>query len=73
MAHLRVAEIAREKGYTQKRLAEESGNAPGTINRYWNNYGRQVNLDTLEGIARALGVTIYDLIVSDEAKSENAA
>lgn len=72
MAHLRVAEIAREKGYTQKRLSEESGNAPGTINRYWNNYGKQVNLDVLEGIARALGVKLSDLIVTNEVETSAA-
>lgn len=70
MAHLRVKEIAKAKGYTQKRLAEESGNAPGTINRYWNNYGRQVNLDVLEGLAHVLGVKIADLIVTDGASGE---
>jgi transcriptional regulator with XRE-family HTH domain len=68
MARLRVAEIAKAKGYTQKRLAEESHNAPGTINRYWNNYGKQVNLDTLEGIARALGVSLHELIDTEETK-----
>ena len=70
MAHLRLKEIAQAKGYTQKRLADESGSAPGTVNRYWNNYGRMVNLDVLEGLAKALGVTIYELIVEDGASSE---
>ena len=71
MARLRVDEIAKDKGYTQKRLAEESDVAPGTINRYWNNYGHQVNLDVLENIARALGVGLYDLIATDTVSANS--
>lgn len=53
---VRIAEMRNAKGWTIDQLAEKSGVSRATIIRLEQGHTRQVHLDTLEGLARALGV-----------------
>ena len=70
MARLRIAEIAKEKGLNQSQLQIKSGVTPPLLNRYWNNSNKNVNLDALTKIARALDVLPGDLIIAYEQGEE---
>lgn len=58
MADLRVKELCKEKGFTQKMLAEKIGVAEISLSRSING---NPSLDTLNKIASALGVSIAEL------------
>jgi transcriptional regulator with XRE-family HTH domain len=57
----RVAELRRERGMTQEALAAKAEINRVTLARL-ERAEHPPNLDTLERIARALGVTIADLV-----------
>jgi putative transcriptional regulator len=59
---LRIQDIAKEKGITQKQLAIKSGVTEPLLNRYWNNHTQSVTLKQLAMIAKTLGVEPGDLI-----------
>ena len=59
---LRLAEVLKELGWTQKRLAEETGLSENAITNLLKN-PRQVRLETLDAISRATGKEISELIV----------
>jgi transcriptional regulator with XRE-family HTH domain len=61
----RVKDVAEPKGYTMTRLARETGVSFNTIKRLWKNPTLGANVDTLTRIAKALNVSISDLIESD--------
>ena len=63
---LRVKEILKEKGLTQKELAVKMGKAPQYINNVVNG-GKDASIGVLESIADALGVKFVELF---EKKSE---
>lgn len=69
MIRLRVKEIAQEKGLSQGRLSRLSDVDDNTIKRIYRNPTANVNTDTLNKLARALGVSVHELIeeVPDEA------
>jgi len=58
---LRVKELAEEQGYNMSRLQRQADVAFNTIKRIWRDPQASVNTDTLEKIARVLGVTVKDL------------
>ena len=58
---LRVKEICKEKGITQKILAERLGIGEPALSRIAN--GRNTTTDTLKRVSLALGVTIPELFV----------
>jgi len=58
---LRVKELAEERGYNMSRLQRQADVAFNTIKRIWRDPHASVNTDTLEKIARVLGVTVKDL------------
>jgi putative transcriptional regulator len=62
MLRLRVKEIAEEKGFNQSSLARESGVGFTTVKRLFRDSYRETSLAVLEKIAKALGVSIHDLI-----------
>lgn len=57
----RIREVLDEKGKSNNWLAEKLGVDPVTISRYVNNH-RQPSMETLQAIAKALGVKLKDLI-----------
>lgn len=74
MARLRVRAVAEARGYNLSQTQRYSGIVMNTMRRYW--YGtqegkevgtpiREVNLETLETIARVLEVHWKDLVEDD--------
>lgn len=65
MIHFKVKEVAQKKGYSQHRLAKESGIDLRTLRRLFRNEpGTVASTDTLDRIAELLGVDISELIES---------
>lgn len=62
MLRLKVREIAEAKGYNQSTLARDSQVGFSTIKRLWRDPYRETATSTLEKIAKALHVSIHDLI-----------
>lgn len=62
---LKIKEIRKEKGYSQRRLGEMLNLTEQTISNYESGR-RQVDFKTLEAIADVLNVTIETFITSDE-------
>lgn len=73
MIRLVIKDLALERGIKQYQLAELSGVTPQLLNRYWNNHTQRVELAQLAKIAKALGVQPGDLMILEEAKTEEAA
>ena len=59
-----MQKICKEKGYTQKQLAEKCGMATGTIQQYELNK-REPRREQLQKIATALNVPLYELMGFD--------
>lgn len=59
---LRVKEIAQSKGISQGKLSRLSDVSLNTIRRIWSEEGYVTTTETLDKIARALGVSPLDLI-----------
>ena len=62
MIRLRVKEIALEKGISQGRLSRLSDVDDNTIKRIYRNPTANVNTETLNKLARALGVSALELM-----------
>ncbi len=70
MVRLRVKEVAEAKGYNMSSLSRASDVSFTTIKRLWRRPDGGANVETLDKIARVLGVSVADLIehVSDDSK-----
>ncbi len=62
MNETRIGELRKARGWTQERLADESGVAVRTIQRFES--GQDASLDTISLVANALEVSVKDLFVS---------
>src|SRR6266446_3343825 len=62
MLRLRIKEVATEKGYSMGRLSRASDVSFNTVKRLWTRPYTGANVDTLNKIAKVLGVTINDLV-----------
>jgi len=62
MLRLRVREVAEAKGFNQSSLARESGIGFSTVKRLFRDPYRETSMSVLERIAKALNVSIHDLI-----------
>ena len=62
MVRLRIKEIAEQKGFNQSSLSRAADVSFNTIKRIYRDPYKEVTLTTLERIAKALGVSIADLI-----------
>lgn len=62
---LRVKEVAESKGYNMSQLSRAADVPFSTIRRLWKNPHYQVQLDTLQKIARVLDVPTAFLIEDD--------
>ena len=65
MVRLRVKELAEQKHFSQSRLQRESGVTMPTLRRYWFNNTDSVHLESIEKIAKALGVHVSDLFAEN--------
>lgn len=62
MRRLRVKEVAQAKGFTMARLQRAADINLKTIQVIWHNPQHDASLNTLDKIARALGVPVTELI-----------
>jgi DNA-binding Xre family transcriptional regulator len=62
MLRLRIAEVAKQKGYSMNSLSRASDVSFNTIKRLWKKPDSGVSLETLAKIARALQVDIGELV-----------
>ena len=62
MARFRVKELAREQGLTAEALSWKSGVKLSTIQGLWQNKTREPSYSTMAGLARALGVSMDELV-----------
>ena len=62
MLKLRLAEIATQKGLSKKDIHFETRLSFPTIQRYWDNTAKQIDLDVLETFCRFLKCTPGDMI-----------
>ncbi len=62
MVRLKVKEIAKQKGLSQRKLFLRSGVDIRTLQRIWRDEYTNITLDTLGRLARALGVDSSELI-----------
>ena len=62
MIRLRVKEVAQEKGISQGRLSRKSDIDPKILRDIFHNPERNITMDTLNRLARALQVDARDLI-----------
>lgn len=61
MTHLRVRELAEERGLNITTLSRRAELAYTTTHALWHGTPQQLNLRTLDRLARALGVSVRDL------------
>ncbi|MEP6482282.1 MAG: helix-turn-helix transcriptional regulator [Rhodoglobus sp.] len=71
MNESRIDQLRISRGWTQERLATESGIAVRTIQRL--EAGNEANLETLSRVANALGVAVRDLFVNVEKEDFQTA
>jgi DNA-binding Xre family transcriptional regulator len=62
MIRLRVREISESKGVNMSQLSRRADVAYNTIRAIWDDERKDVAVSTLEKIARALDVSVHDLI-----------
>ncbi|HEU0000617.1 MAG TPA: helix-turn-helix transcriptional regulator [Ktedonobacteraceae bacterium] len=62
MLRLRVKEVAEARGFNQSSLARESGIGFSTVKRLFRDPYREASMNVLGKIAKALDVSIHDLI-----------
>lgn len=65
MVRLLIKDIAEKKKISQSRLQREAGVTMPQLRRYWENNTGSVVLDSLDRIARVLGVRVGDLFGED--------
>ena len=63
MIYIRLKELAKEKGFSQGKLSRASDVDDNTIKRIYRNPYVTVTTETLSKLAKALGVSIHDLLV----------
>ena len=62
MLRLRVKEVAQSKGYNMSSLSRATDISFSTIKRIWTKPYEGANINTLSKIAKALDVTVNDLV-----------
>ena len=69
-ARFHLAELLEERGMSQSELARRAKVSLVTINSIANNRTTQVKLETLDRLARVLGVEPGELIASDRKRGK---
>jgi transcriptional regulator with XRE-family HTH domain len=62
MVRLKVKEVAEQKGFSMGKLSREADIDRNTVKKLYSDSRYSPTVDTLHRVARALGVTIADLI-----------
>jgi len=62
MIKLKVKEIAEQKGFSMGKLSTEADMDRNTVKKLYNDGRYSPTIDTLHRVAKALGVTVADLI-----------
>ncbi|HAE84362.1 MAG TPA: XRE family transcriptional regulator [Ktedonobacter sp.] len=62
MIKLKVKEIAEQKGFSMGKLSREADMDRNTVKKLYNDGRYSPTIDTLHRVAKALGVTVADLI-----------
>jgi DNA-binding Xre family transcriptional regulator len=70
MIKLKIKEVAEQKKMSMRKLVKESGIAYNTLRTIYRDPYRQVNTETLDRLAIALGVDVRELLES--VPDENA-
>lgn len=76
MTYLRVKELAQQQDLNITTLGRKAELAYSTAHDLWHGKPKQLNLKTLDRVARALGVRVSDLFggePDEEAPTESAA
>jgi DNA-binding Xre family transcriptional regulator len=71
MIRLKVQEVAEQRGMSMRKLARSAGIAYNTLRTIYRNPTRKVTTETLQKIAKALGVPTSELledVPDDETK-----
>ncbi len=64
----RIREVAESKGFSRMKLSRTSDTNYKTIDRLWHDPYRVIQSDILYRIAKALGVSVADLLVEEDKK-----
>lgn len=64
MIYLKIAEVAKQKGVSMRKLAKRSGLAYNTIRLIYRDPYRDIGMPTLDKLAQALEVDASELIES---------
>lgn len=67
---LRIGNAIRERGLTQKELAEKAGIRPAAISQLARGYIERLNIEHLEKIANALQITDINELITINVESE---
>jgi putative transcriptional regulator len=62
MIKIYLSRLLGEKRITQKELCRKTGIRPGTINAYYHEYAKRVNLEDLDKICNVLNCSLSDLM-----------
>jgi DNA-binding Xre family transcriptional regulator len=73
MIRLRVKEVAEEKGVSMTQLTHMTFLAFNTVRSLWRNPTKPVSTETLERVAKALGVSVHSLIEEVEDVPEDTS
>jgi DNA-binding Xre family transcriptional regulator len=72
LIYIRLKELAQEKGFSQGKLSRASDVDDNTIKRIYRNPTVTVTTETLSKLAKALGVSVHDLILEIPDEDEPA-
>lgn len=62
MIRIRLNKLLKQRGWTAYRLTQESGIHPSVLSKYKHNEVREISLDTLNAMCKALRCEAGDLI-----------
>ncbi len=63
MVRIRLSTLLGERRWTQTRFAKLAGLRAATVNEYYNELVKNVSLDTIDSMCKALGCQVGDLLV----------
>lgn len=72
MIRLKVREVAQAKGVSQRKLSIRTGIDIKTIQKIYREPTRVVTTETLDKVAKVLGVDVRELLESVEEKQETS-
>lgn len=70
MIRIRLSTLLGERRWTQTHFAKLAGLRAATVNEYYNELVRNVSLETIDRMCKALGCQVGDLLVWEPDKTE---